>query len=109
MNRGEPVGLVWHSCKLTARAANRMADRIAERLFPGSSQQAKWTAVGVLVGLAMGGAVGWIGIAALGTGFGLPSSVVLMFVGGLVGNRWGIWRDKKISKAATVKGQPRSV
>ncbi|MBK3776188.1 hypothetical protein GAY31_18860 [Azospirillum brasilense] len=95
MNRGDTVGLTWSLFKLTVRAANWVADRIAKKFFTRVSQEAKGTAFGVVVGVAIGFMIGGIGVAALGGAFGIPAAVIFAFIGGMLGNRWGIGRDMK--------------
>jgi uncharacterized protein YcfJ len=65
-------------------------------------QEITYTALGIVVGFFIGLLfVGGVGIAALGTAFGISGSFLFAGVGGLVGNRIGIGRDKKVLRKAT--------
>ena len=52
------------------------------------------TAIGTIAGVAAGLLIGGVGIVALGGAFGLSASAILALVGGLVGNRIGMERDR---------------
>lgn len=60
-----------------------------------------WSIVGVTVGAIAGSAVGGVGIATAGSATGVPRLVVLLVlavVGGLIGNRVGIWIDRRTGR-----------
>jgi predicted lipid-binding transport protein (Tim44 family) len=60
----------------------------------------RWSIYGLGVGALVGAVfVGGIGIAALGTAFGAPASAILAVIGGMIGNRVGVEKDKAASKS----------
>jgi hypothetical protein len=56
---------------------------------------------GIGAGLLVGASVGGIGVAVLGGAFGVPASVVLAAVSGMIGNRIGVERDNIASTKET--------
>jgi hypothetical protein len=59
------------------------------------SKECHWSIYGFLAGAIVGVIfIGGIGIAALGTAVGLWAWVGPGFIGSLIGNRVGIWKDK---------------
>jgi hypothetical protein len=58
-------------------------------------KEVRWSVGGVIVGVLAGLAIGGVGVAALGTAFGVPAFAVLAFVGVMVGNRVGVEKDNK--------------
>jgi predicted lipid-binding transport protein (Tim44 family) len=58
-------------------------------------KEVRWSFYGMVMGALVGGAfVGGIGVAALGMAFGVPASVILAVIGGMIGNRVGVEKDK---------------
>ncbi len=53
-----------------------------------------WSIYGMAVGALVGAFVGGVGVAALGGALGVPASVILATVGGMIGNRVGVEKDK---------------
>jgi hypothetical protein len=53
-----------------------------------------WSIAGVVLGVIAGLFVGGVGIAAGGSAFGVPASVILALLGGMIGNRIGVEKDK---------------
>lgn len=95
LDKAEAASKAWHLGKMAAGAVNQKVDQLTERLAPNAPKEVKGTIAGVITGAAVGSAIGGIGIAALGTAVGLPASAVLAVGAGLVGNRWGISKDRK--------------
>jgi hypothetical protein len=79
----------------TAKWVNAKIDRACEATFPNAPQEVKSTAAGIATGLAAGAAIGGIGVAALGGAVGVSGAAALAVVGGLVGNRIGISKDRR--------------
>ena len=52
------------------------------------------TSIGATSGLGVGAVIGGVGVAAMGTAVGVPAGLALMFVGGLIGNRVGMEKDR---------------
>jgi hypothetical protein len=64
-------------------------------------KEAFWSMVGTGVGVIAGFSLGGVGIAAGGGASGFSGMVVLIVlagVGGLLGNRFGIWLDRRTAK-----------
>ena len=59
--------------------------------------ETRWSVIGAAAGAAIGLMIGGVGVVAMGGGFGFPAAVILAFVGGLFGNRYGISRDRPVS------------
>lgn len=49
---------------------------------------------GVLVGASIGG----IGVAVLGSAFGVPAFVIFAIIGAMIGNRIGVEKDRATSR-----------
>jgi predicted lipid-binding transport protein (Tim44 family) len=58
-------------------------------------REVRWSIGGAAVGALAGIFLGGVGIAALGTAFGVPAFVILAIVGGMIGNRVGVEKDNK--------------
>lgn len=58
--------------------------------------ETRWSLIGVFVGIAFGLLIGGVGIAAMGGAKGVPAAVILALVGGFVGNRYGISKDRPV-------------
>lgn len=58
--------------------------------------ETSWSLIGAFVGAVMGFLIGGVGIAAMGGATGIPAAVVLAIVGGIVGNRYGISKDRPV-------------
>jgi hypothetical protein len=52
-------------------------------------RELRWSIYGMVGGALVGTFIGGIGIAALGSAFGVPASVILSVIGGMIGNRAG--------------------
>lgn len=70
------------------------------RLRASRPSEVWWTKAGALVGLVPGFIFGGVGIAALGTAFGLPWFVIGPLIGAVIGNRIGLERDRTRAEAA---------
>lgn len=55
-----------------------------------------WSIIGAAVGAVLGLLVGGVGIAAMGGAAGVPAAVILALVGGVLGNRYGISKDRPV-------------
>lgn len=63
--------------------------------------EAFWSMIGIAVGVIAGFSIGGIGITARGGATGLSNFAVLLTlasVGGLIGNRVGIWIDRRTKR-----------
>lgn len=56
--------------------------------------ETKWTSAGIGLGILAGLSIGGVGIAALGGAIGVSAAVILAAVGGMIGNRYGIGKDR---------------
>lgn len=54
----------------------------------------RWSIYGIVVGALVGVFFGGVGIAALGGAIGVPASIILATVGGMIGNRVGVEKDR---------------
>jgi uncharacterized protein YcfJ len=59
--------------------------------------ETRWSLVGAAAGAVLGLLIGGVGIAAMGGATGVPAAIVLALVGGIVGNRYGISKDRPVS------------
>jgi uncharacterized protein YcfJ len=75
-----------HKIKRTAAAIRRFR-KSRPREF-------RWSIYGSVVGALVGTFIGGIGVAALGIAFGAPASIILAVIGGMIGNRVGVEKDK---------------
>ncbi|WGD55642.1 hypothetical protein QA641_18210 [Bradyrhizobium sp. CB1650] len=53
-----------------------------------------WSIYGILGGVLVGASIGGIGIAVLGSAFGVPAFVIFAIIGGMIGNRVGVEKDR---------------
>lgn len=58
--------------------------------------ETKWSIIGGAAGAVIGLFIGGVGIAAMGGAAGVPAGVVLALVGGVLGNRYGISKDRPV-------------
>ncbi len=58
--------------------------------------ETRWSLIGGAVGAVLGLLIGGVGIAAMGGAAGVPAAVILALVGGIVGNRYGISKDRPV-------------
>ncbi|WP_428427297.1 hypothetical protein [Pararhizobium sp.] len=58
--------------------------------------ETRWSLIGGAAGAVLGLMVGGVGIAAMGGGAGVPAAVILAVVGGVIGNRYGISKDRPV-------------
>ncbi|THK37641.1 hypothetical protein EHS39_13470 [Ensifer sp. MPMI2T] len=59
-------------------------------------EESKWSLIGAAVGAILGLIIGGIGVTAMGGAIGVPATVVLAVVGGVLGNRYGISKDRPV-------------
>lgn len=70
----------------------------ALKVFRGRPKETRWTIIGGLVGAVAGFIfIGGVGIAAMGTAFGVPAALIGGVLGCLIGNRFGISRDRPVN------------
>ncbi|RVG70884.1 hypothetical protein [Sinorhizobium meliloti] len=58
--------------------------------------ETRWSVIGAAAGALMGLLIGGVGIAAMGGAAGVPAAVILALVGGIIGNRYGISKDRPV-------------
>jgi predicted lipid-binding transport protein (Tim44 family) len=58
--------------------------------------ETRWSLIGAAAGAVLGFLIGGIGIAAMGGAAGVPAAVILALVGGVLGNRYGISKDRPV-------------
>lgn len=58
--------------------------------------ETRWSLIGAVAGAMLGLIIGGVGIAAMGGAAGVPAAVILAIVGGMLGNRYGISRDRPV-------------
>ncbi len=58
--------------------------------------ETRWSLIGAAVGAILGLVIGGVGIAAMGGATGVPAAIILALVGGVIGNRYGISKDRPI-------------
>lgn len=79
-----------------------MRDKISiatKRIVSGAKArpaETRWSLIGASAGAAVGLMVGGVGIVAMGGGAGIPAAVILAVIGGMLGNRYGISRDRPV-------------
>lgn len=61
-------------------------------------REVRWSIYGMALGGTAGVLVGGVGIAALGGAMGVPAALVLAIVGGMIGNRIGVGKDRPLQK-----------
>jgi predicted lipid-binding transport protein (Tim44 family) len=62
----------------------------------GRAAETRWSLIGAAAGAVLGLLVGGVGIAAMGGAAGVPAAVILALVGGVLGNRYGISKDRPV-------------
>lgn len=70
-----------------------------ERIVAGAKArpaETRWSLIGAAAGGGSGLLIGGVGIVAMGSGVGIPAAVLLAVVGGAVGNRYGISKDRPV-------------
>lgn len=75
-----------------ARGASKASAFAAAR-----PQETRWSLFGVAVGFVTGLLAGGVGIAAMGGAVGIPAAIILALVGGVLGNRYGISKDRPVN------------
>jgi uncharacterized protein YcfJ len=58
-------------------------------------QEVRWSIAGMMAGALLGLLVGGVGIAAFGGARGVPAFLILGIVGGVIGNRVGLEKDRR--------------
>lgn len=58
--------------------------------------ETRWSLIGAAAGGGSGLLIGGVGIVAMGSGVGIPAALVLAVVGGAIGNRYGISKDRPV-------------
>ncbi len=58
--------------------------------------ETKWSLIGASAGGIIGLLIGGVGVAAMGGAAGVPAAVILALVGGVLGNRYGISKDRPV-------------
>ncbi|MDR6664003.1 hypothetical protein [Rhizobium sp. 1399] len=58
--------------------------------------ETKWSIIGAAAGAILGLLIGGVGIAAMGGAAGVPAALILAVIGGVVGNRYGISKDRPV-------------
>jgi predicted lipid-binding transport protein (Tim44 family) len=58
--------------------------------------ETRWSIIGAAAGAVLGLLIGGVGIAAMGGAAGIPAAVILALIGGIVGNRYGISKDRPV-------------
>ena len=59
--------------------------------------ETKWSLFGLIAGTTVGLFIGGVGVAALGGAIGVPAAIMLGLVGALVGNRYGVEKDRPVN------------
>ncbi|MGO7050106.1 hypothetical protein ACC697_10075 [Rhizobium ruizarguesonis] len=70
-----------------------------ERIVSGAKArpaETRWSLIGAAAGAVLGLLIGGVGIAAMGGAAGFPAAVILALVGGVLGNRYGISKDRPV-------------
>ncbi|WP_370035973.1 hypothetical protein [Sinorhizobium fredii] len=76
-----------------------MKQRIAQKFAAAAKArpaETKWSLIGVAGGVILGLLIGGVGVAAMGGATGVPAAVILALVGGVLGNRYGISKDRPL-------------
>lgn len=58
--------------------------------------ETKWSLIGAGIGAVVGLLMGSVGIAAMGGAAGIPAALILAVIGGVIGNRYGISKDRPV-------------
>lgn len=56
--------------------------------------QTKWSLAGIVLGALVGLSIGGVGIAAMGGAVGIPAAIIFAALGGMIGNRDGVGKDR---------------
>ncbi|WP_156379702.1 MULTISPECIES: hypothetical protein [unclassified Rhizobium] len=59
--------------------------------------ESKWSIIGAVAGAVVGLMIGGVGIAAMGGAAGVPAAAIFAIVGGMVGNRYGVSKDRPVA------------
>ncbi|RVM58389.1 hypothetical protein CN128_09865 [Sinorhizobium meliloti] len=83
-----------------------MTERLKDKLASGARKaaaaakarpaEARWSVIGAVAGAVVGFLIGGVGIAAMGGATGVPAAIILTLVGALLGNRYGISKDRPV-------------
>ena len=58
--------------------------------------ETRWSLIGAAAGAALGLVIGGVGVVAMGGGVGIPAAVILAVFGGMLGNRYGVGKDRPV-------------
>lgn len=58
--------------------------------------ETRWSLIGAVAGAVLGLIIGGVGIAAMGGAAGVPAAVIFGLVGAIVGNRYGVGKDRPV-------------
>ncbi|UFS81534.1 MULTISPECIES: hypothetical protein [Rhizobium] len=58
--------------------------------------ETRWSLIGAAGGAFLGFLIGGVGIAAMGGAAGVPAALILAIAGGVLGNRYGISKDRPV-------------
>jgi len=58
--------------------------------------ETRWSVIGAAVGCILGLMIGGVGIAAMGGAKGVSAPLILAIIGAVIGNRYGISKDRPI-------------
>jgi predicted lipid-binding transport protein (Tim44 family) len=58
--------------------------------------ETRWSILGAAAGAIIGLLGGGVGVAAMGGAMGVPAAIILALIGGIVGNRYGISKDRPV-------------
>ncbi|ULJ72986.1 hypothetical protein [Rhizobium gallicum] len=81
-----------------------MKEHIAKRAAKASAfaaarpYETRWSLIGAGAGFLIGLLAGGVGIAAMGGAVGIPAALILALVGGAIGNRYGISKDRPVDR-----------
>ena len=81
-----------------------MKDRIGKGAAKASAfvaarpQERRWSIIGGGAGFIVGLFIGGLGVAAMGGAVGVPAAIVLAVLGAIIGNRYGISKDRPVDR-----------
>jgi len=58
--------------------------------------ETRWSLIGAVAGAVLGLMIGGVGIAAMGGAAGVPAAIIFALVGAIVGNRYGVGKDRPV-------------
>ncbi|MDE3795828.1 hypothetical protein CN155_10240 [Sinorhizobium meliloti] len=58
--------------------------------------ETKWSLIGAAIGALLGLLIGGVGITAMGGAAGAPAAIILALIGGVLGNRYGVSKDRPV-------------